>query len=284
MALIRYPGSKDKVAPQIVSYFPWSLRCPLFHRPKQQVEYREPFFGAGAVGFRMMKVLPPGASVWINDLDPGMAALWEAVLKSPRELMVMVQKFTPSVDQFYKFKELDGTLSGVQSGFAKLALHQMSFSGLGAMAGGPIGGKCQGNSAYDVACRWNAQALCEDIVTYNRYMTRYSNIRVTCEDFSGMMTSADDNCFVYCDPPYYEKGPQLYKHSMDHDDHVRLAKAINNSGSKWVLSYDDHPEVRGLYPNSEFNDLEFTYSIASTSGQRPKNREVVITPREHARC
>ena len=50
---------------------------------------------------------------------------------------------------------------------------------------------------------------------------------------------------VYLDPPYYVKGSQLYLSFYDEADHAALAKALRNERRfKWVLSYDNAPEVR----------------------------------------
>ena len=42
------------------------------------------------------------------------------------------------------------------------------------------------------------------------------------------------NLFIYLDPPYVDKGYQLYKNSFTKEDHVSLSKKIkklaNNSG------------------------------------------------------
>lgn len=91
-----------------------------------------------------------------------------------------------------------------------------------------------------------------------------------------------ETCFIYLDPPYYDKGPELYKFSMSHDDHVRLANALRNCKASWVLSYDDTKVIRELYSWAKFIELRafenMKYTIATqVGGQRPKNKEVAIT-------
>ena len=207
--MIRYPGSKDKIAHAIIARFPDPLRIGgLFSQPR--LEYREPFFGSGAVGFGVLSVLKSQHTVWINDRDYGIRCLWQSVYDVPDELIERVRSFTPSVDAFYKFQAEDGHqgLCPKEVGFRKLVLHQTSFSGLGFKAGGPIGGRRQ-SSAYNVDCRWNAARLCRDILSNHRELRRFASVNITAVDFPQLIEGAPQHAFIYADPPYVEKGPEL---------------------------------------------------------------------------
>jgi DNA adenine methylase len=246
------------------------------------MEYREPFFGAGAVGFRVLSKLPAKCPVWINDIDPGMVSLWTAVWKHHKELIKKVSDFKPSTDYFYKFKEEDGRedLGFVKQGFRKLALHRMSYSGLGAKSGGPLGGESQ-SSEYNVGCRWVPEKMKTDICRLHLLFSRLRHLRITCGDFEPLVESATPGTFLYLDPPYYEKGPALYKHSMDDAMHERLASLLRRCHGHWALSYDDHSKIRELYEWAEFKSVSITYTTArSKTSKRPKNREVVIRPKQ----
>lgn len=279
--LIRYPGSKAKLAKQIWATFPPNMLHQLWMY-STPTEYREPFFGAGAVGFHLLDLLPPTAPVWINDIDYGMYSLWQTVWNDPDSLIRRCNKFTPSAKYFYDFKAADGddTIPVEQTAFRKLALHRMSFSGLGAKAGGPIGGKNQATAAYCVGCRWNPEHIKRNVVKANKLFRRFLNLRITRLDFQHLIDDAPAECFIYLDPPYYLKGPALYAHAMSEADHQRLADALKACLASWVLSYDDHPEVRRLYDGHEVRDLHVTYSMAVNKEERPKNREVLIFPEQ----
>lgn len=278
MSLIRYPGSKEKLASIIIKEkFPIEASAPLWMN-SNQMEYREPFFGAGAVGFRVLEYLPPGCRAWINDLDYGLVCLWNSVKSKTEHLKLcrMVDTFIPSVDCYHKFKEKDGQrdLDPAMVGFRKLALHQMSYSGLGFKSGGPLGGKKQNNELYSIDCRWRPENLVSDIIRLHKLLSR-TQIKITCKDFSALI---DDNpqVFLYLDPPYYDKGEELYKFSMSDDDHTRLADALKHGGNSWVLSYDNHPFIRDLYQEWAYvYELNVHYSIAT--GQNRKNKEVLIS-------
>ena len=280
MTLIRYPGSKAKLYRPLNELMPSSVTRPLW--ACGACEYREPFFGAGAVGFRILKDLHHKCSVWLNDIDEEMSCLWLAVRDEPQELIELVRSFTPTIEAFYDFKERDGEcLDGVAPrGFRKLALHRMSISGFGAKSGGPIGGKEQLGKQYQVGCRWTPDTIASEIARLSNRMSYFAGLKITHGDFAPLVIDAPAHAFIYCDPPYYEKGHQLYKYAMSQADHERLAEALRAVKCQWVLSYDDHQEIRRLYSWATIKTLPATYSnaVAKPKSQRPVRMEVAITP------
>jgi DNA adenine methylase len=281
MPLIRYPGSKEKLYAQIANHFPDAMRYPLWSNAAKW-EYREPFFGCGAIGFRLLKHVHAKSKIWLNDKDYWLVCLWNAVLDSPSELISQINDFEPSAESFYQFKEQDGTkdIDPCLAGFRKLALHQMSYSGFGYKSGGPLGGQDQSNAKYPVGCRWNPVSLKTQVSDLHELLNRFERLQITCRDFSEVLKGCPKECFVYIDPPYVEKGNALYKHGMTEKDHQRLAKAVSSLRCHWALSYDDHPLVRDLY--AKFNlievDVVYTNAKAEANRRRPKNKELVITP------
>ncbi len=283
---MRYPGSKDKLAEPILALFPDEMICPLISN-RRQWEYREPFFGAGAIGLRLLKDLSPRCCVWLNDIDQGMVAYWRSVRDYPDELTRRIIEFNPGRDEalacFYRFKREDGRtdLSIDEAGFRKLVLHQFSFSGLGFKAGGPIGGKGQVKGGYPITCRWNRENEIKRVANFGKVLRRFQDFRFTCLDFAEVICDAPSECFMYLDPPYVEKGAELYKYAMDERDHHRLQELLWETRASWRLSYDDHPLVRELYGTwASIRTEEIVYTTAITrKDPRPKNHEVVITRR-----
>jgi DNA adenine methylase len=53
--------------------------------------------------------------------------------------------------------------------------------------------------------------------------------------------------FFYCDPPYYETEGYYEGGGFGRDDHARLAEALVTMQGKFLLSYNDCPEIRDLY-------------------------------------
>lgn len=272
--MIRYPGGKTKLLSHILRKI-----------KADNLQYREPFFGAGSVGIEYMKssstpsVFKKGAiSHWLNDFDPAMFALWKSVRDFPESLKDSVSSVKPSVDLFFKLKERlassnkpEDEAQTVSMATDKITIHQISYSGLGMKSGSPLGGKSQ-SSKYDVGCRWNAKSICRKIDNLHLLFEK-KNVQVTCLDFEDVIRK-EGGAFIYLDPPYWEKGEELYQFFFKRKDHERMAVALKESKNKWLLSYDDHPEIRKLYSFAHIEDVPLKYSI---NGSTVKN-ELLIFP------
>lgn len=271
MTFLRYPGGKRKLAPVIVK--------ALELRYAPGMEYREPFVGGGSIAVAFARA-QPFAPIWINDLDAGIAAMWQAALWCPERLLAHVNAFTPSVDAFFTFKALlaesrDHALCGLSDdeiaylGFCKIAIHQISYSGLGTKSGGPLGGIEQ-KSAYPIDCRWSPVHIQRQI---ERVRLDFANRDVIISNLGyEKLIDKEGSALLYLDPPYYEKGQDLYQHSFVLAEHKRLAERLRTCRQTWVLSYDDAPEIRELYAWANVETVEVGYSITAskdrTSGER----------------
>lgn len=277
----RYPGSKEKISWDIFKCFPDRIQfanlCGGFS------SYCEPFIGCGAMAMKVLPSLPASTRVVFGDKDIGIVSLWRSVYKNPKGLTALLSTFTPSVDEFYRLKELDGTADAdeLTIGFRKFVLHQMSFSGLGAKAGGPIGGAKQ-RSDYAVDCRFRPERHAKAIAIQQNLLRKFKSFEVVHGDFETAMSRVDDGGFTYLDPPYYLQGGALYVHDMTDADHERLAGYLRSARFDWVLSYDDHQRIHALYSGwSDIKTFQMTATIDSKkgSGARRKNNELVITPK-----
>lgn len=279
--LIRYPGAKAQLAGSIMAHFPDYLTLALYQ--SESAHYFEPFFGSGAIGLRVMQGMPRTAKATIADADVGIVSLWRAVQEEPEALRSMVFEFVPTVDAFYDLKERDGTFTGtLDTGFRKLALHRISVSGFGYMAGGPIGGREQ-SGEYNVDCRWKPVAIAENIHKTSRILNRLE-VDIVHQDVQESLQQANASSaagrrvFVYLDPPYYEKGGELYKYNMSPAEHEQLAESLRDASFEWALSYDNHEVIRDLYSEFPRHEIKVVYSNAvCREPTRRKNRELLIT-------
>lgn len=235
-----------------------------------------PFIGAGHETVRILKKKKPGF-VWLNDIDYGITAFWKSVYFHPLKFLNKIKRYEPKVSDFYEFKEiLDGLTSnpkGIEDvtdiALIKLAIHQISYSGLGAMAGGPIGGQNQ-TSAYTVGCRWNKNKISKSVWDAYNLLNR-SEIRITSWDFEEVLKDKKSEGLVYLDPPYYEQGKNLYSCSFSDYDHWRLSEQLY-CRENWVLSYDDNPTIRRFYNFATIHEVDATYTIKTAR----KKTELII--------
>lgn len=240
--LIRYPGSKDQ-----------HLKFLERHLLPFAREYRsvaEPFSGTAAITFFLLKKKLVD-KYWINDFDPAMAALWLTVRDHPDELIARIEAYTPRSEDFYTFKA-DAGDSTMDLAFRKVVLHQISYSGLGAKAGSPIGGKNQ-TGAYKVDCRWRPHLLRKKILACSALLNSAEGT-ITSLSWENMLSNAlDSKYFVYLDPPYYAQGTVLYSNGVI--DHTSLSQTLQGN-KNWMISYDDAPEVRDLYHWADVQRLD----------------------------
>jgi DNA adenine methylase len=276
-SFFRYPGGKSKLRKEIIAKLH-------FVSQGLNLEYREPFFGGGSIGLEYIQQTPLLQKIWINDFDLGVSSLWSSLLNQPEELKQKVKTFVPSVEAFDQFKEeLVNPVKATTCldwGFKKLAIHQISYSGLGVKSGGPLGGREQ-KSNYKIDCRWSPQYICKKIDLLHKKFSKFQvrENQCTALDFSKVVEDRKHPALIYLDPPYFIKGNELYQFGFTLEDHQRLARCLKDTSHKWVLSYDDCPEIRELYKWAEMEIINVNYSITAlkdkstgdrTSRQKPE--------------
>jgi DNA adenine methylase len=269
---MRYPGGKAKIKNLILER--------LKERYSPELSFMEPFFGGGSIGLNFINKMKPQRA-WINDKDYALYCLWMSVMYRSELLKEMVLNFSPTVEAFYEFKEILSGPSPIlnwwdeicEFGFMKLALHQISYSGLGTKSGGPLGGKNQ-KSSYKINCRWSPKTICKKIDKIGQILAQTS-VDCTSHDFEVLIRNKD--FLIFLDPPYYEVGNDLYHCGFTPEDHQRLAGLLRDTPNPWVLTYDDHPEIRNLYSWAKIEEVPMNYTINTKNGSRNK-LELLITP------
>lgn len=85
---------------------------------------------------------------------------------------------------------------------------------------------------------------------------RMANVVVENQDFEILIKHYDrEDTFFYLDPPYFFT-EDMYAVEFGRDDHVRLRDTLKNIKGRFLLSYNDCPQIRELY--EEYSMLDFT--------------------------
>lgn len=106
------------------------------------------------------------------------------------------------------------------------------------------------------------------------------DVRCTCLDFSALLADSNESV-IYLDPPYYQKGGELYEHAFTEEDHKRLAALLKDC-RQWVLSYDKCEEIENLYSGVSRDVIDVNYSIAKSTR---KPELLIRAPYDHeANC
>jgi len=77
---------------------------------------------------------------------------------------------------------------------------------------------------------------------------RLQNVVIENKDCVKLINQYDrPESFFYCDPPYYETESYYEGGGFGRDDHARLADRLCSINGKFLLSYNDCPEIRTIY-------------------------------------
>ncbi|CAH6875403.1 Site-specific DNA-methyltransferase (adenine-specific) [Vibrio chagasii] len=260
---LRYPGGKSKLTAYVIE----TLKL----NNLEGGAYVEPFAGGCAIAWYLL-LEGHVKKVWINDLDPAIHAFWYSVLYKTDELCNLIMATPVTIDEWHRQKcvyssENPDTLA---LGFATFFLNRTNRSGI--IKAGVIGGLEQ-NGNYLLDCRYPKDKLVEKV---QAIAERRSDIVLTNLDATHFieeyLPNIDGKCLVNVDPPYYVKGKGLYQNFFVHDDHYRLYESVKRMQQPWIVTYDDTPEICGIYAEFEPQHFGLTY----TAQTKKKGSEVII--------
>lgn len=262
---LRYPGGKGKLA----SY----IRKVVDFNGLSDGTYVEPYAGGAAVAMELL-LTEVVSRVAINDLSPQIHAFWYSVLYHTEELCRLVRDTSVTVDEWDVQKAI--MMRGDQSslidlGFATFFLNRTNRSGI--LNGGIIGGRAQ-KSPWTISARYNAKDLVERIEAIARLSSRITLTNLDAvELLRSQSTKWGERTLVYLDPPYYVKGGGLYYHSYKHEDHLKIRATLDHlTVQKWIVSYDNVPEIEEMYRG--YSALK--YSIGYSARQHTTGSEVMF--------
>lgn len=248
---LRYPGGKTQLAPFVIEV----LRAnDLFYGA-----YIEPFAGGCGIAWKLL-LNNYVSEIHINDIDPSIYAFWASVLRHTDDLCERIECTPVTMDEWRRQKLVQhaGRPRQLDLGFSTLFLNRTNRSGI--LKGGVIGGKAQ-ESAYPLDCRFKKTKLIRKIQRIAKYrdqvtLTRTDAKKFILETLPRLATKA----LVNIDPPYYRKGRDLYCSFYNHPDHVDLSLVIPNIRQRWMVTYDDAPEIQELYKRLPTINLNLNYS------------------------
>lgn len=93
------------------------------------------------------------------------------------------------------------------------------------------------------------------------FSKRCENVIIENQDFEVFIKHYDrSGGFIYGDPPYYSS-EYVYQCGFTWEDHLRLRDTLMSAESKFLLSYNDCPEIRELYDGCMFFDFKRVHSM-----------------------
>jgi DNA adenine methylase len=234
----------------------------------------EPFAGGAGAALSLL-YREETHEIYINDADPAIHDFWWAVINKSSDFLEMLRSVSVDMAEWRHQRDAYkcSRTSRLKRGFAAFYLNRCNRSGI-IINGGPIGGGHQ-TGKWKLDARFNRDELitrCERVATYGL------RIHVSKKDAIDFISGSDhESTFFFIDPPYYHKSETLYLNQLDHAYHERLAEKLRSmDDAAWVLTYDDCPEIRGMY--TDWASIH-AFSMRYAAAERRRGREILITPK-----
>jgi DNA adenine methylase len=216
------------------------------------------------------------SKIHINDLSRPIFAFWHSVLNETDRLCALVCDTPLRIDSWDEQKKIFACASehdDLAVGFAAFFLNRTNRSGI--LNGGIIGGRDQ-TGPWKIDARFNRRELIFRIQEIAKLGKRICLSRVDAIDFlkAGVL-KWPEKTLIYLDPPYYVKGRDLYYDFYKPEDHAEVADFVTTTmfQHRWIVSYDNAPEIRALYRGFQRIVYDIGYSAGPTS---PEGREVMF--------
>lgn len=257
---LRYPGGKSRHI---------KLMEPLL--PEKIGDYREPFFGGGSMFFHVRnKNL--AKTHWLNDKFKPLAHFWRSLLDP--------DWFTEIIEELERYAEFDleSKIRLYKSAISDLNDPRMNNTLAAARAifivnrcsysGSTLSG---GFSQHAAQKRFTPSS----VVRLKKMATALEGAIVTDFDYQPLLAAPGQNVFLYLDPPYFDANNLYGKAGNMHKefDHVRLGLILQRCPHRFMLSYDDTPEIRNWYGNFKISSIDVTNSM-DNCGKRGKPKQV----------
>jgi len=245
-SLFPYIGGKHRVAKKIISLFP-DHKC-----------YVEVFAGAANVLFAK----EPGSVDVINDVNGELVNIFRVIRWHPDPFVQELALMTHSRQEFIDYHDQPG-LTDVQRAARHWFKMKATFGGTG-----PTGRR---NFSFGMT----KKSLVRNIAfeTIQQAHERLDGVYIENDDFEKVIKRYDRNhTLFFCDPPYWQGAN--YGVPFEWADHERLARTLRNIKGKFLLTINDHLDIKKLYKGLHCRRGPMRYSVIRHGDQ--KTHELII--------
>lgn len=252
---LRYPGGKNCIFPFVSKIF--------YENQFIGVSYAEPYAGGAGLALRLLFEGYVN-HIYINDLDKSIFAFWMSVLNRSEELCEWIDKIEVTISNWNKYKDIQRCSENADTfelAKSTFFLNRTNISGV--IKGGVIGGQEQ-NGKYKIDARFNKQDLISRIQKIAAIKNRITVTNLDGLSFIEKLDKKKTEIFIYLDPPYYQKGADLYMNFYSKEDHKNLSKYVHKMQNKWMVSYDNHDFILNLYAEQK----KIVYKLSQAASNR----------------
>ncbi|MBD5642787.1 DNA adenine methylase [Clostridium botulinum] len=221
--------------------------------------YIELFFGAGWVFFGK----DPSKVEVINDIDKELINLFKMIKYHAPEIERQLEYEFSSRDIFKEYKNYNvDNLTEINRAVRFLYLISQSFASKMDAYG------------YGTTSRPKPQIFYKNVLSDLK--ERLRNTYVENLDFEKIIKKYDrQHSFFFCDPPYFQTAG--YKNKFGGKEHLILKDKLKNLQGKFLLTINDHSQIREWYQGFNIKEVDVNYSVSRQQEARKKYKELIIT-------
>ena len=265
---LKWVGGKRQLIPAIMEHLPKNIN---------NLNYYEPFIGGGALFFHLQ---PQNA--FINDFNEELVNVYNVIKDNLPELISDLKKHKNEADYFYEIRSSDRSdefqnLSLVERASRVIFLNKTCFNGLYR-----VNNAGEFNAPFG---RYKNPNIVNEptLKAVNKFLNS-SNVRISSGDYSEILATADENSFVYFDPPYHPISESsnftgYVQGGWNIFDQIRLREVcddLHERGVKFLLSNSSAQFIRDQYENYTIKTVKATRAINSNGADRGEIDEVLI--------
>lgn len=246
---LAYIGGKSKLAKTIIEMMP------------KHKAYCEVFSGAAWVFFRK----EPAKYEVINDLDSDLICFYRVLQNHLEEFLKQFKWLLASREWFedWKRQQEAGGLTDIQRAARYYYLQRLCFAG-------HVKSRTFGASPMRRP-HINLLRIEEELSEVHLRLAGVTIEHLPWQQF--LETYDKPGTLFFLDPPYY-KAP-YYKHNFKITDFKELAKTLAGLKSNFLLSINDHPEMRTVFKRFVMNPVKLIYSAPQE--KCAQGRELIIS-------
>lgn len=269
---LKWAGGKRQLLQSIRYFLPSDI---------DKYVYYEPFVGAGA----LLLELQPKTAV-INDFNSQLILTYNTIKNNVEELIKILHKHQKHncKEYYYAIRSQDRNsqnfekMSDTEQAARLIFMNKTCYNGLYRV-------NSQGlfNVPYGT---YKNPTICEENVlrSVHNYLNN-NNIEILNGDFSDAIGSADENSFVYFDPPYHSPSNTNFTGyqagGFNENEQIRLRDVymrLTKNGVKCLMSNSDTSFIRELYSDAQLDIvvIQAKRLINSNSAKRGDVSEVLI--------
>ena len=248
---LRYPGGKQKAIEQIGEMF-----------PPYAFEYREPMVGGGSV-YLHARSIQLAKKYWINDKFKELVSFWNSVQdpgtcsQLAESLHVLKSGFSSAeeIKKYFLAARIEEPVDAFRQAFLFFFFNRVTFSGT----------TCAGGFSSSASLKRFTTSSIDRLLPL---VNALKDTRITELDFGEVIAAPGKDVFIFLDPPYYTASKLYGRNGRLHGfDHEGLASLLKVTPHKFLITYDDCPEIRQLYQWASIVPWQLQYGMNNCNAE-----------------